>query len=571
MKVHWFRSVAILGLTVSSSHYAVAQVGAVRAVIVPQPRVGANWCAIGLAFDGTSLYVNRCSDPNIYKISPANGTLLSTFDPGIPERPNAMAFDAKRNGLWIGTQRGQAASQFGGCGNTGMPIYFWDFDDNSVALQFVIPLSLINPATGQPFFFDACFLDGLAYRENEPLNNFDDELWCSDSVSVESRNIAVFRPDGSFVRGLDARSVDVSLDGNQTGLAIGANLVYLANDGDGDIYRADATADPLVQIDQFTSGVRWEADMECDAVSFAPAHVMWVRSNPQGNQVNDVITAYEVEPGGCGTGPLIGACCDPNDPPCRDVPQAACQGTWHEGVPCAEVQPPCFSMHRVILLDRTGSMQNVVLPEGDTLCDRARKQAKAEVISFFMNKPPDSSVAIWTFRGNGPTPLTAGFVAEAEEALAALATLEGVACSNLTPLAESICSAVDSIVGTFPTEPYQSLEISIISDGLENNSSGPCAGPASQSGMACGEFDSGSWQQKVCDHVIGNAVAITTLWGDICDGCLVSNKSDVETGSLLGPGVPDAVFFRRLPRPRAGPLYTRILLPRLLPGRPRLA
>jgi hypothetical protein len=198
-------------------------------------------------------------------------------------------------------------------------------------------------------------------------------------------------------------------------------------------------------------------------------------------------------------------------------------------------------------------MQGVMLPEGITLCEKARMQARTEVMMFFANQPAGSSVSIWTFRANGPTQLT-GFVGEAE-GLAALDSLIGVACSSLTPLAESICAAVDSIVAAFPAEPYQTLEISIISDGLENNSDGPCAGPPSTEGNSCVVidpeldqlFDVGSWQRKVCDHMIGNAVANTTLWGDICTNCASSGKGeDVETGFLLGPGVSDAVFFQAL-------------------------
>jgi len=198
-------------------------------------------------------------------------------------------------------------------------------------------------------------------------------------------------------------------------------------------------------------------------------------------------------------------------------------------------------------------MQSVVLPEGDTLCDRARRQARTEVEQFFMNQPVGSSVSIWTFRANGPTPLTSEFVGEAQ-AIAALDSLAGVACSNLTPLAESICAAVDSIVANFPSEPYQTLEISIISDGLENNSDGPCAGPPATEGNSCvlAElndvlFNVGSWQRKACDYTIGHAVANTTLWGDICTNCLSSGKvEDVETGLLLGGTVSDAVFFQAL-------------------------
>jgi hypothetical protein len=547
-----------LGIIVTSAH---ADVGSIRATLPSNPPTGEHFCAIGLAFDGMSLYTSRCFDRNVYRLSPSTGQVLQEFDTGISELPAGLAYDAKRNGLWIGTQGGVGAAP-ATCGQIGMPIYFWDFDDDSLTWAFTIPLGSLNPATGYPFL-NGCFLDGLAYRENSPSSDLDDEIWCKDTTNY---NIGVFRVNGSLFGGFDATSIQSNLRG--TGLAIGSGLLYLSDDGLGDVVRAEMTTDVLLPVDTLVSSTsRWEADMECDGVTFSPAHVMWVRSSPQCNPrgnpncngSTDVITAYEIEPGGCGAGPSLGACCDPNDPPCREVPQAACHGAWHGGVSCADLEPACFPAHRIILLDRTGSMQTVVLPEGDTLCERARRQAKQEVMDFFSREPSGSSVSVWTFHGDGPTPLTSGFVGAAE-ATAALDALFGVACSNLTPLAESICAAVDSIVGTFPAEPFQTLEISIISDGLENNSGGTCAGPASTAGNSCvlnapGDqlFDVGSWQRKVCDYMLGHAVANTTLWGDICNGCPLSGSgADVETGLLQGPGVSDVVFFQALAKATGG-------------------
>ena len=564
MRQYKMLTFALFGLGVVA-RFASADIGDIRATLIPEPPTGSNFCAMGLAFDGSSLFTTRCFDRNVHRVSPLTGDELQAFDTGISELPAGLAYDAKRNGLWIGTQGGVGSGP-SECGQIGMPVYFWDFDDGSVSLAFVVPLSSLNPATGFPFL-SGCFLDGLAYRENSPTSDLDDEVWCKDTTN---HNVAVFRPNGEFLRGYDARSVHPNLDTGGTGLAVSAGLLYLTDDGHGEVFRADLTTDPLIRIgdEAFATSIRWEADMECDGITFWPTHVMWVRSSPQCNPRSnpncngstDIITAYEIEPGGCGAGPVIGACCDPNNPPCRNVPQAACQGTWHEGIPCAEVQPPCFAVHRVILLDRTGSMQSVMLPEGDTLCERARRQAEMDVAQFFANNPAGSSVSIWAFRASAPTQLT-GFVGEAQ-AIAALDSLAGVACSNYTPLAESACAAVDSIVAAFPTEPYQTLQISIISDGLENNSDGPCAGPPSTTGNSCVVvdpddqlFDVGSWQRKVCDYMIGHAVGNTVLWGDICDGCLTSDGGkgeDVETGLLLGPGVSDAVFFQALAEATGG-------------------
>jgi hypothetical protein len=255
------------------------------------------FCSVGLAFDGQSLYYDRCGDPNIYQIDPQTGALQDTFNTGIAELPNALAFDVTRNGLWIGAQN---------CDAAGMPIYFWDFDDNSVTPMFTIPFSLTNPATGTSFL-NFCFTDGLAFNANNLRNPDDDELWFSDDVN---RNIGLFRPDGTLVNGFDATTVDSSLSTN-SGLAIGGPFLYLGNDGGGDVFRADISTDPLTLVDQFVSEDERQEDMACDPTTFAPTQVMWVRTTPQGGAFPDVITAFEIEPGTCGFGGERPPC-DPN-------------------------------------------------------------------------------------------------------------------------------------------------------------------------------------------------------------------------------------------------------------------
>ncbi len=538
--------------------HARGAVGDPVATISPQPTIGSQFCSIGLAFGGTQLYFNRCSDSNIYTISPVDGALISTFDTGIAEWPAAMSYDTNRNGLWIGTQRSIGGSGFGVCGdpavvNADMPIYFWDFDDDTVTLMFTVPFDITNPANGQRFF-TFCRLDGLLY---DPIT---DEIWCSDTVN---ENIGVFRTDGTFVEGFDATAVGAGLPNNfdlanNTGLIFGGDKLYLTDDGGSHIIRTGKTPDTvsgeLLPGTIFANGNGWLGDMACDSNTFAPTDVVWVRTDPRGSVSNDLITAYEIEAGGCGPGLPIGACCDPNLAPCRDVLQSQCQGAtevWTGGVLCADLDPPCHAMHRIILLDRTGSMQTP-FDDSTTRCERARQTAISDVMSFFVQNPVGSSVAVWIFTGTEPTPLTVGFVDEAT-AKVALESLEGVNCSGSTPLAESLCGAVDALLAAFPVAADKSLEISVSTDGEENNSDGSCAGDrvllpqfgGSPFGEACGEFHPDSWQQKVCDHTIGNAVVLARLWGDLSQG-RVTGKVDAETGTLLGTGVPDATFFQAL-------------------------
>ncbi len=553
----------VLGLATPQTQGAV---GDVAAVITPTPSGSQLFCAIGLAFDGTDLYVNRCSDPNIYAISAQDGSMLTTKSllepdpsmPKIPEWPAAMSYDPTQHGLWIATQMGVGGTAIGDCGSMGMPIYFWAFNgpgsaDDTVTRVFTILFAdlPINSATGDSFFSELkCTISGLVYDENN------DEIWISGD---RNRNLALFRPDGTFVKGLDAASVHITLLA-ASGLAIGGDKLYLANDGCdicGDVFRSRVDTDPLLMIDQFTNGGLSEQDMACDPNTFAPTDVMWVRTDPRGLNANDLITAYEIEPGGCGqVAQSSGACCVTATVSCtNNVSQATCQGmagTWTQGATCPQVGG-CVA-HEIILLDRTGSMAATRQASGNTRCFDALETAKMDVDNFFNTHSAGSSLAVWIFADTvfnptlPPIDLTGGFVLDADTAKAALANnLDGVACAGSTPLAESMCDAIDALTAAFPSVPDKARILAVSSDGDENTSDMNCVGPNSVAGMSCGGFDSGSWQQLVCNKIIGNSVAQVRFWGDFG---AINNRAyqaiDPETGSLRSASVLDTIFFSAL-------------------------
>ena len=252
-----------------------------------------NHCSVGLAFDGSSLYYNRCGDENMYKIHPVTGALEDTFDTNVELKPNAMAYDATRNGIWFGTQACSGSSP------RKMPIYLWDLDDDSVTLMFEVPETLINPATGADFL-GFCFLDGLTFNANGP-GAADDELWFSDDINP---NLGVFKTDGTFVAGYDATDTHAGLS-TLSGLAIGGPNLYMGNNGGGKVFRADK--DTLAFVDLFASEDERLEDMECDPITFNNEangfkEVMWVRHTPQSVAADDLITAFEIEPKSCREG-----------------------------------------------------------------------------------------------------------------------------------------------------------------------------------------------------------------------------------------------------------------------------
>jgi hypothetical protein len=267
-----------------------AAVGSLCHTLTPPVSGSDTFCSIGLAFDGASLYYDRCGDGNIYKINPVTGALQSTFATGIAQYPNALAFDSNRNGLWIGSQ---ACLTFGG----PMPIYFWNFTTNAVTLEFSIPPGLLNPATGESFL-SFCFNDGLAY------NRTTKELWFSDDVN---KNLGVFDGDpgagggagvGTFLRGYDSTTIDPAL-APQSGLAVGGSNLYMGNNGGGAVYRADIDPIPTFAfVSLFATGQPRVEDMECDGQTFVP-DVIWVRMTPQGVPADDLIKAFEIEANTC--------------------------------------------------------------------------------------------------------------------------------------------------------------------------------------------------------------------------------------------------------------------------------
>jgi hypothetical protein len=341
--------VATLLLAMLSNVYTVpvnAAVGDVVATLNLNNIIDAQkvFCSIGVAFDGKDLYVTACRDSNIYKID-TSGNLISKFDvvaAGSPVLPNALAFDAKRNGIWFGGQS---------CTKDGMPIQFWDFNTNTVTTKFTIPFNLTNPATGERFL-SFCFNDGLAYNENNPANDTDDEIWFSDDVD---RNLGLFRPDGTLVNGFDASAIDLSLS-PQSGLAVGGGNLYMANNGGGSVFRVNTST--MTLVDQFFSGDERQEDMECDPVTFAPKQVMWLRSTPQGNPNNNLLRALEIEPGTCGVGGV------PPPPPSKELVIKKLVSINQDGIQIDEVIVPNLKNAKVVEVTLVDPSKNVYVYHG---------------------------------------------------------------------------------------------------------------------------------------------------------------------------------------------------------------
>lgn len=196
----------------------------------------------------------------------------------------------------------------------------------------------------------------------------------------------------------------------------------------------------------------------------------------------------------------------------------------------------------LVLLDRTGSMLAVRPANGHSRCRDALELARADVASFFAAHPAaaGSTAAVWTFAGDAATDLTGGFVGETA-ALAALDALDPEGCDGVTPLAEALCAAGDTLAAAFPGAAPGELLLAVSSGGGENSSSGPCAGFPSSGGPP---FDPGSWQELAIARLAGLGVVLSRFWTSVALRAPVDPETGRATAGL--GGVTDADFFRHL-------------------------
>ena len=193
-----------------------------------------------------------------------------------------------------------------------------------------------------------------------------------------------------------------------------------------------------------------------------------------------------------------------------------------------------------VVIDRTGSMT-----VGSTSVDRctAAEQRAISTIQDFQNRHPSGRVMVMTFAGNSSNTLTSGYVAPAD---AINAVNSAGPCSGLTPLADAICTAIDSLEQN--AAPGTIKELAFLTDGGENNSFGVCSGPSSVSSTA--PYDPGSWHANVRNRALAGDVTVTVDYY----GSTV-RTIDIETGEQIRALVLDTDFFEELANATGG-VYT---------------
>jgi hypothetical protein len=155
--------------------------------------------------------------------------------------------------------------------------------------------------------------------------------------------------------------------------------------------------------------------------------------------------------------------------------------------------------HVLVVLDRTGSMTLASIP------GKTRLQVAKERINAFLDIVPSVSTkyAFWTFEGTTYTPVYT--FAQNKTPAEIKAAVNAVVTGGNTPLARSVCGAVDELINFLPNE-FHTKRIYLATDGEENASptTDQCYGVSSTTTYP--NLQTNSWQWKVRNKACtGNA------------------------------------------------------------------
>lgn len=220
----------------------------------------------GIAFDGTNLIMSCWFDPTLDIIDPQDGSLVGSVTPVGYDGFGAMAWNRSTGTLWA-------------CGNGGAAGF----------MDVAVEIDLGTGAVLSTFPVPGTCTDGLAY------DGADNTLWTSGDVYQ-----VLVQYD---LTGVELQQVNIggNIGPGNSGIAIGGDNFYLANNGGNQIYEVDRA---FTTYTLFASFARRIEDLECDDVTFAPdAAVIW-----QQDAYDRIVNAFEIEAGACpfggGGGPI---------------------------------------------------------------------------------------------------------------------------------------------------------------------------------------------------------------------------------------------------------------------------
>ncbi len=231
-------------------------------------------CSIGtgIAFTGQNLVLSCWYTNELYVIDPDDGHLVSTLtvtganpgDTGL----GALAYDRRNDALYACTWPSEQVV-------TIRPSFFWEASSG----EAVVTDTLFTAPNG-------C-IDGLAY------DGTDNTFFASGDVQTTIYHV---KANGDVV---DTRDVSGKLNGcGNSGLAVGGDDLYMANNGCSQIYRVEKgmlNEDPSL----FASYPERLEDLECDDITFGAdgATVIWSK-----DAYDLFINAFEIGAKECGYG-----------------------------------------------------------------------------------------------------------------------------------------------------------------------------------------------------------------------------------------------------------------------------
>lgn len=207
----------------------------------------------GIAFDGTQLLLSCWHSNVLERVDPADGSSNGPITISGMSDIEATAWDASRSQLWA-------------C-EGGYDVYLID----------------ITTLTGTFQFKTKGCIDGLAY------DGTDDTIWVSSDVSTRLEHYAT---DGTLIESLDMGG-KIGSCGN-SGIAVGGDNLYLANDGCSEIYQCTKDLSTCTKMSEFPRRLE---DLECDNITFAPKGAIWSQ-----DAYDRTINAWEIPAGLCGFG-----------------------------------------------------------------------------------------------------------------------------------------------------------------------------------------------------------------------------------------------------------------------------
>lgn len=222
----------------------------------------------GIAFDGTNLIMSCWYTQTLDVLSPTDGHLVKRLNvPSLSGGFFAMAWDGERNRLWTCVSHSQV-----------YVIDTSDPDGDGVVAPGEVQFKFSAP--------DQC-TDGFAF------DGADRTIWTSGDVHsyVYHYTEAGVELGHYYVAGI--------LGTGNSGIAAGGGNLYLANNGNSQIY---VTNKPPTSGTLFATFPRRIEDMECDDITFRPDGIaaIW-----QQDAYDRDIQAYAIEPGACPFGGFV--------------------------------------------------------------------------------------------------------------------------------------------------------------------------------------------------------------------------------------------------------------------------